>query len=135
MAIKKRNITSINWTDKNVLFFQRLGYMNRKKQVDPKHNLSEFVNRCVDKMIAIEWPELDEELDLKLLLAKMRDLETKRDNFNKDIERCMKEVAIAITKVKEQQRAETPQSVEIEVTEEIQVLAVGSYESPIDTHM
>lgn len=134
MAIKKRNVTSINLTDKNMMFMQKLGYISKRKKSTGKMNISEFINRCIDRVIAIDWPEMDEELELKLLLHKMADLEKKRESFNTLVERDMKEVALAITKVRATMSPQTAEAAEIRGEKELTILSVDAYEYPLDTH-
>lgn len=104
MTVKKSNVVSISLTDKNLLFLQKLGYLNRRKKSTKNFNNSEFINRCMDRIIAIEWPELDEEVEEKLLLLKMNDLQAKRDQYLKLIEKDLREVAQALAGVRDSKK-------------------------------
>lgn len=111
MVVKKSNVIPVSWTNKNIMFFQDLGFLNKKKKSTGRQNLSEYVNRCVDRIIAIDWPELDDSVEEKLLLMKMQDLQEKEDRFLKVIERDKREVARAIAEVralKKPKKLETP---------------------------
>lgn len=102
MSKQKRyqNITTINLTHKNVMLLRKLGYLNNKNQ-KTELNKSEFINRAIDNYISIEWPELDEEINLKLLLARMKDIEKQRDLAFKKFECDARETAQAIAKARE----------------------------------
>ena len=119
MVVKKSNVIPINWTEKNMLFFQGLGYLNKKKKSTGKLNLSEFINRCVDRIISVDWPELEGDIELKLLIMKMQDLQEKEDRFLKLIQNDKRDVARAITELR---AAKTAKKTRLEAESIIQVI-------------
>lgn len=126
MVVKKSNVIPINWTEKNVIFFQNLGFLNKKKKSTGRQNLSEFINRCVDRIIAIDWPELDDSVEEKLLLMKMQDLREKEDRFLKLIERDKREVARAIAEVRAAKKAREVESCNIKPEAVLQVITTDA---------
>lgn len=135
MAIKKSNVISVNLTDKNLLFMQHLGYLNKKKKSTQKLNISEFINRCIDFFIGIKWSHEEQNVELKLLLSRMSFLDKKRKHFNSLIEKDIKEVAIAINKIQSSKPIIESESVEIKEDPALEVLERDAYVSPIDTPM
>ena len=124
MAVKKSNVIPINWTTKNIMFFQNLGYLNKKKKSTGKLNLTEFVNRCVDRIISIDWPELDEDVEEKLLIMKLHDLDDKETKFFKLIQNDKREVA---RKIAELRAVKAFKKTSSEAKEVLQVLEVNDY--------
>lgn len=131
IAVKKSNVISVNLTHKNVMFLQNLGFLNKKKKSTQRLNISEFVNRCIDHFLAIEKPEQNKELEARLIISNINELQKRRDKLESQIRR----EAQVLAEVRAGPVSSEPPRSEIKAEKVIEVLETQTYESPIDTQL
>lgn len=131
MAVKKSNVISVNLTHKNVMFLQNLGFLNKNKKSTQRLNISEFVNRCIDHFLAIEKPEQNRELEARLIVSNINELQKRRDK----LEWQMKREAQHLAEVRAKNVVRELEPVEIQAEATIEVYAERTQEYPLDTSM
>lgn len=118
MARNKRVISSVVWTQKNLLILQNLGFLNKRGKSTGRKNLSDFVNRCVDDKIGIENSAMNQALEERLRLSNIHTLQKQRDNIEDEI----REEARKLEELRKGQQSKQTESLQCQ---DLSVMAVN----------
>lgn len=96
MALKKRNIVTINLTDEAMFALQSLGYVNGRKNATGK-GTSKFVCDLIMQHVSITYPIKEREVREKVILLELNSLQRSRNKLEDQI----KVLAAEFTHLKE----------------------------------
>jgi len=85
MVTKKSNVKTINFSDTNIVYFQMMGFLDKRKKVLKSKNFSKFINECVNAFRGVHDISQERALSEKLLLMELNTKQKVRNRMDDDI--------------------------------------------------
>jgi len=100
MVKKKRTILTFIPTDKNLILLQNIGILNGLGRTTGKVNFNDWMNRTIYEKIGVNSPLQNGELQEKLILSEIQEIQRDQERRNKLTEERLRTLAIKLNEIR-----------------------------------